>query len=220
MDIRVVIFTLAGGAAGFVLGATAASVAAAVLHMSRIEGGVGVFAAGIGLLSGLLGMVVTLLATLHSRGVAPTGLFRGILAVLAGGALVVALAHWSYGQSQDRFTKKYGSVELQFEILPRAREQVTAEFPAAEVREGDLHGNPTWDTANQEQLSGASLLSGSMRLYRLTPRRELTVREPGGPTRTFPLAMPRDPSRASADWSPWSSPATGANWSIRYRVIH
>ena len=78
MDIlRIIIYTLAGGAVGFLLGATASGLAAAILHMSKVEGGIGVFAAGIGLLSGMLAMVVTLLAMLHSRGVTGAGLFRG-----------------------------------------------------------------------------------------------------------------------------------------------
>jgi hypothetical protein len=93
---------------------------------------------------------------------------------------------------------------------------MTADLPAAEVREDDAHRQATWDTG---KLEGQPVLSGSVRLYRLTSKRELIVRAPGGQTRTFPLAIPRDPSRASADWSPWSMPGASANWSIRYRVI-
>jgi len=217
--VRIAIFTLAGGTAGFVLGATAASVAAAVLRMSRMEGGVGAFAAGIGLLSGLLGMVVTLLAMLHSRGVTGAALVRGTLASLAGVAALAAVAHWCYGHSQDRFTKKYGSVQLQFELRPRAGERMTGDLPAAEVREDDANVQAAWDTESQSQSPGDSVLSGNARLYRLTSKRELIVRAPGQPTRIFALTIPRDPSGASAGWSPWSNPATGANWSIRYRVI-
>src|SRR4029434_575161 len=106
------------------------------------------------------------------------GLFRGTLATLAAVAALAAIARWSYTQSQERFTKKYGSVQLQFELLLRAGEETTAELPVAEVREDEAPRQATWDTGTQEQFEGRRVLSGGVRLYRLTSKRQLVVLVP------------------------------------------
>src|SRR5690349_12344655 len=104
----IVIFTLAGGVAGFLLGAVVASILAAVLRMSPMEGGPGFFASGIGLICGFLGMLITLLTQLHSRGVTFGALCKWSLATVGGIMLLAAVSHWSFGRSQDHFTRKYG----------------------------------------------------------------------------------------------------------------
>jgi hypothetical protein len=210
--VRIAVFALAGGLAGFVAGATGASIVAAAMRMSRMEGGVGALAVGVGILSGVLGMVATLLALLHARGVSGAALLAGTLGSLAALAIFAAAGHWRYEHSQERFTRKYGSVKLQFELARSTGGSATGEWPAVEIREDGDSREVSWE-------AGGHGRAGSARLYRLTSRRELILRTPGEPPRNLPLSFPRDPSRASADWSPWTGTARAEASSIRYRII-
>jgi hypothetical protein len=216
---RIVIYTLGGGVAGFFLGATAASIIAAILRTSKMEGGVGALAAGIGILTGLLGMIVTLLGVLYSRGASVTGLLRGTLGTIAVLGVTMFVIYWFQTHSQAYFTRKHGSVAVEFEFAPAAGEHLPSELPAIELREGDHHDEATFDAPPRPQASRPSVLSGKTRLFWLTRDRELIVHSPDMPDRKFPLIIPRDPSTARVDWSPWTQPATGANWKVRYRVI-
>ena len=103
-------------------------------------------------------------------------------------------------------------MKLQFELAPRTGGSVKDEGPAVEILEDGEGREVSWDHEEQGR-------SGSARLYRLTSRRELIVRAPGEPPRHFPLAIPRDPSRASAEWSSWTGRSQGDSRSIRYRMI-
>jgi hypothetical protein len=212
----ILIFTLAGGVAGFLLGAVAASILAGVLRMSPMEGGPGAFAAGIGLICGFLGMLITLLTQLHSRGVTVGALCKWSMATLGVIMLLAAVAHWSFGRSQEHFTRKYGSVRLDLELLPSAGTHLPATPPTAEVLEDNDAGRVVWDA--DTAAPGQKALSGSVRLYRLTTKRKLVLHAADGQMGAFALALPRDPSQAASQWSNWSG-AVAPNWTIRYRVV-
>ena len=209
----ILIFTLAGGVAGFLIGAAAASILAGALHMSPMEGGPGFFAAGIGLICGFLGMLLTLLIQLHSRGVSVGALGKWSMATVCGVMLLAAVAHWSFGRSQEHFTRKYGSVRLDLELQPSAGSHLPATL-TAEVLEDDDADQVVW-----EKDPGRPALNGSVRLYRLTTKRKLVVHAADGQTGTSPLALPRDPSKAASQWSNWSGAGVAPKWTIRYRVV-
>jgi hypothetical protein len=221
--LRIIGWSLAGGAAGFLLGAAGASVAAAALHMSKMEGGPGFFAIGVGLLTGLLGALVAMMVTLHSRGVVSASLFRGSLLVAGGIVLLGAGAHRFYQQSQDRFTKKYGSVALHCEVRPRASEAGT-DWPGfrAELQEDDDISPLEWAIDRSGRQEETAVFPASGRIYRLTSHRRIVLRFADGQSLVFSLAIPRDPTDPrSREWSGWSGAASGSGpeWVIRYRVI-
>ena len=198
MDIsRIIGWAAAGGIGGFLIGATGASVYAAATHMSKMEGGPGFFAAGIGVIAGLMGTLLAVVYSLQSWGT----VVRGALAVV----LLLGVAHLLYNRSQERFTKKYGSVKLEIEVRPGA----DAAGVSAEIHEDELSEVLTLDR------EGAVLAAGA-RLYRLTHNRSAVLRLSNGQTIEVPLAIPRNPAEArSGEWSGWN----GSDWAIRYRVV-
>src|SRR5215831_12504647 len=106
----------AGAVAGFLIGAVGASVAAAAMHMPGREGGPGYFALGIGILTAIVGFFAGVIYSAHVRGYGGARSTVYIVAGLGAIGLCLGLGRWRYVNSQEYFTRKYGSVILEFEV--------------------------------------------------------------------------------------------------------
>jgi hypothetical protein len=190
----------AGAVAGFLIGAVGASIAAAAMHMPGREGGPGYFALGIGMLTGIAGFFVGLVYSAHVRGF---GAARGMVWIVAGlGAIGLSLgfARWRYVNSQEYFTRKYGSAVLEFEVKP----SLPAGGSVALLEGGSSPSQAEWSVPGT---------MGQARIFQVTKDRKLIFRTDAG-SEEIRLEVDRFPT--SRDWSEWSA---GRQWSVRYRVV-
>ena len=190
----------AGAVAGFLIGAVGASIAAAAMHMPGREGAPGYFALGIGILTGIAGFFAGVIYSAHVRGY---GAARGMVWLVAGiGAigLSLGLARWRYVNSQEYFTRKYGSAVLEFEVRP----PLPAGGSVALLEGGSSPSQAEWSVPGT---------TGQTRIFQVTKDRKLILQTAAG-CEEVRIEMDRFPT--SRDWSGWSG---GKQWSVRYRVV-
>ena len=190
----------AGTVAGFLIGAVAASIAAAAMHMPGREGGPGYFALGIGVLTGIVGCFAGVVYSAHVRGYGATRGMVWIVAGLGSIGLCLGFARWHYVNSQEYFTRKYFSVVLEFEVQP----PLAAGGSVALLEDGSPPKHAEWS------VPGAK---GRVRIVQVTKDRKLILRTVAG-SEEIPLAVDRFPRKR--DWSTWSR---SNQWSVRYRVV-
>jgi hypothetical protein len=198
---------LIGGAISFFLGAAAASVIASATHMSNMEGARGYFAVAIGLLTGIVGMIVTMALTVRWRGAASfAGGLGTTLASLGGLVLLAAAGVGIYYISIPHPIHRNGPpVYLKFEIAPPPGG--TAPNIATWEVELDTDKNVMngyWDRDTRGEQSGRSVVSGRVELYYRTSQRMLVMKMPDREARIFRLRLPADPTAARfRQWSEW-----------------
>lgn len=198
---------LAGGAVAFFLGALLASVAAGVFHMSNIEGARGYFAVAIGALTGLAGMIVTMIITLRWRGVTSlAGVLGGSLASVGGVAALAAAGFGLYYMAIPHYIHPKGPpVYLKFEIAPPPG-GATPDLSTWEVELNTDKNtiNGYWDRDAHNQMDGRPVADGRVELHYRTRQRLLVVTMPDQQRRMFRLPLPADPTGARfRNWSEW-----------------
>jgi hypothetical protein len=214
------VFGLAGGAAGFLLGALLASIAASLFHMSNMEGAVGYLAACMGALTGLAGMVLTMVFTLRRHGVTSfAGVLGGTFGAAAGLAVVAAACFGLYYMSMPHYIRPGGyPVYLNFEIAPPPG----GPAPDLDQWSTELHTDRNasigyWKHDDHAQLDGLPVAMGHVPMYYRTSWRELVLYLPNQERYAFPIGLPGDPTAVKyRQWSPWRSAEAG--FRIRYQV--
>ena len=230
-----IVFGLLGGAIAFVVGATIAGIVAMMLHMSSMEGGSGFFAAGIGVMTGVVGMIVSIVLAVRWRGGESfAGLVRDSLLSLVGIALVTAVGLWLYYESKPHYLQPASAPPLlRFQILPPAGTLVPADVAgfAAELQTRRSGNDAIWNRDESPEVQGQRVLDGYVQLLlRISPR-DLALTIPTGEVRVFRLRLPADPTGGGhREWSDWQkADVAGANgrtvpvpqgpdYRIRYRV--
>lgn len=198
---------LIGGAISFFLGAAAASVFAGATHMSNMEGARGYFAVAIGLVTGIVGMIVTMVLTVRWRGAASLTAGLGItFASLCGLVLVAAAGVGIYWFSTPHPIHRNGPpVYLKFEIAPPPG-GVAPDLSTWEV-ELDTDQNVAsglWDRDAHSERIGRPVVAGRVELYFRTKQRLLVMKMPDKEARIFRLRLPADPTAAKfRQWSEW-----------------
>jgi len=225
-----IVLGLVGAAISFFLGAAAASVIAGATHMSNMEGARGYFAVAAGLITGLIGMIVTMAVTVRWRGAASFTAGLGItFASLCGMVLVAAAGLGIYWLSTPHPIHRNGPpVYLKFQIAPppggRALDISTWEVEL----DTDRNVAPGyWDRDAQSP----PIASGRVEMYFRTSQRLLVIKAPDREARIFRLKLPADPTAARfRQWSEWrkadsadgpnqSSPAPrDQDYEVRYLV--
>jgi hypothetical protein len=228
-------FGLLGGAIAFFVGAMIAGVVAMMLHMSSMEGGSGFFAAGIGMMTGVAGMIVSIILAVRWRGGASfASVVRDSLLSLIGIVLVTAIGLWIYYESRPHYLQPASAPpQLKFQILPPAGTVVPTDNTgfAAELQTRRSGNDAVLKSDESPEVQGQRVLGGYVQLLlRISPR-HLALTLPTGEVRVFRLRLPADPTDGRyREWSDWQkADVAGANgqtvpvpkgpdYQIRYRV--
>jgi hypothetical protein len=201
------LFGLAGGVAGFLAGALVSGVIAGAMHMSNMEGARGYFAVAVGLLTGVIGMVLSIILTLRWRGVTNlAGVLGGSLATIGGLIALAAAGVGLYYISIPHPIHRGGPpVYLKFEIVPPAGGQAPDLATWETELNTDKNSMPAyWDRDAHDQLNGRPVAAGRVELYYRTTQRLLVMKMPNREARIFRLRLPADPTGSKfRQWSDW-----------------
>ena len=209
-SLRGLLWALAGGIAGLIVGLVGATVFASVTDMTSREGASGYFAIAIGLICAMIGLIVGLVMYGRSapagQGVAYTGSGTlGFVALIAA----VALALWAYSQLREaplEYNGAMANLELEFRVrsadLPAAASAswLNVEVQTAKTRP---EGTVSWSARRTEgEYTIIPVVQGP--LYR-SGNRMIVVRVGDQQVEVFSPPMQRTPD-PKAEWSEWFRP--------------
>jgi hypothetical protein len=219
---------LVGFGAALFIGALIASVTAAPLHISTMEGARGYFAMLIGMLAGVLGFAGTVWLVLRRRGVRGVKVAFGGLAAFA---LIIVSAASGVGlwySMQPHVLNRNGPEPL-LRIEVRAPENIAIFTDATAELTTDRN---TADVV-LEKPDETATRRGYVPLYYRTSHRLLALKFPNGGARLYNLLLPANPMpKKYHAWSAWQKPdftdepgstgpkraGTGPDIEVRYQV--
>jgi hypothetical protein len=188
------------------IGALIASIAAAPLHISPMEGGRGIFAMLVGMLVGVLGFVGATWLVLHRRGV------RGIRVVLGGlaaFALIIVSAASAVGlwySMQPHVLNRNGPEPL-LRLEVRAPENVAPDIFANITAELTTDRNGADVVLDKVGETAPQTRSGYVPLYYRTSHRLIAFKFPNGSARLYNVRLPANPMpKKYHAWSDWQEP--------------
>jgi len=203
--VKVVLFGLAGGVIGALTGMVLASVYAAATSIPAREGGPGAFAAAIGFLAGVAGLIAGALYGMHRvAGASWIRIGGSVMLAFAALALVFVGYRWYYTHSQAYFTRMHGNVPLEIEV--RSASETPARVQAVLI-EGDTGGAMPveWDESGRR---------GTARIWQVTRNRKLLLE---GKQAMRLDDLPSFPGE-DTDWSKWTAVPGSSGVELRYRI--
>ena len=190
------------GVFAFLGAALASLLAAGPLHISAREGEAGYFAIAIGLLSGVLGFVVTVWLVLRRRGVRGIKVLVGATAafavIIVSAASVVGI--W-YSMQPHVLNLNGPEPLLRLEIHAPANIAIFADATA------ELTTDRNSADVVLEKPDETATRRGYVPLYYRTSHRLLAVKFPNGGARLYNIRLPANPMpKKYHEWSPWYKP--------------
>ena len=186
----------------FFIGALIASFAAEALHISRMEGARGYFAALVGMIAGVFGFVGAAWLVLRRRGVRGVRVALGGIAAFAVIIISAASAVGIWYSMQPHLLNRNGPEPLlrleirapqNIAIFADATAELTTDRNAADVV--------------LEKADETATRRGYVPLYYRTSHRLLALKFPNGGARLYNLRLPANPMpKKYHDWSEWQKP--------------
>lgn len=231
-----ILIAAAAGLVGFggflFIGALIASFAAAPLHISRMEGAQGYFAALVGMLAGVVGFVGAVWLVLRRRGVRGVKVAVGGIAAFALIIVSAASVVDIWYSMQPHVLNRNGPEPL-LRLEMRAPENVAPDVFAEITAELTTDRNGA-DVVLEKAVEIDRLTRrGYVPLYYRTSHRLLAFKFPDGGARLYNLRLPANPMpKKYHSWSDWQKPdfvdepgstgpkraGTGPDIEVRYHV--
>ena len=197
---------LVGFSVVFFIGALIASFAAGPLHISRMEGARGYFAALAGMIAGVLGFVGAVWLVLHRRGVRGVKVALGGIAAFALVLVSAASAVGIWYSMQPHVLNRNGPEPL-LRLEVRAPENVAPDIFANITAELTTDRNGADVVLEKAGETDRLTRHGYVPLYYRTSHRLLAVKLPDGGARLYNLRLPANPMpKKYHAWSEWQKP--------------